>query len=377
MTKLLYVGKFILNEGAAGIHVYNIAQCLNEQGVEIVYLAYKGNSSLGQKIYEISMPHGLIGRLKNILDLVTGCYEFDVLRNAIREEHPTAVVLYNSTNAFTKRVIKYCKQNNIRVIVENTEWYTVTPIFLGVANHLFTKSIDRRIRKTDRSSDGVIAISKYLKNFYSKLQVPTFFLPPLFSLERESVRRIPFRPIRFVYAGSPGSKDILKPFIDSVIEYNSYSDVRVEFHIYGINHEELVAISGYPIDTKEGVCAHGRVSHEEVIMAVSHSHFTVLLRHDMRYAKAGYSTKVAESLSLGTPVICNNIGGTDVDIVNYETGLKIDNCSVDSIKTVIKTVSELTEDVYFNMRSACIDYSRNRYVAQKYSKSLFNFIFGE
>ena len=51
MYKILYVGKFIPNEGAAGIHVYNIAKCLEEQGVEIVYVAYSKKSFKENRIY--------------------------------------------------------------------------------------------------------------------------------------------------------------------------------------------------------------------------------------------------------------------------------------------------------------------------------------
>ena len=377
MYKILYVGKFIPNEGAAGIHVYNIAKCLEEQGVEIVYVAYSKKSFKKNRIYDIRKPMGVIGSLKNVYDIITGCYEFDVFKNAIEKEHPNAVILYNTSNAITKKAINYCRQKNIRIIVENTEWYTVTSITSGLAGHLLTKSVDKRIRKTDNTADGVIVISKYLENHYKKQNVPTFNLPPLFSLENESVERIQFRPIKFVYAGSPGGKDILKPFVDSIIEHNKHNDCNVEFHIYGINQEQLSHITGYQINAEDGVFAHGRVSHDEVIRAVSNSHFTVLLRHNMRYAKAGYSTKVAESLALGTPVICNNIGGTDVDINDSETGFKINDCDIKTLKNVINTVIEMGEMDYFNMRRACINYAQKRYAAQNYSETLLNFILGK
>lgn len=377
MYKILYVGKFIPNEGAVGIHVYNIAQCLEEQGVKIVYVAYSKNGFKENRIYDIRKPMGFIGSLKNVYDIMTGCYEFDVFKNAIEKEHPNAVILYNTSNAITRKAINYCKQKNIRIIVENTEWYTITSITSGLAGHLLTKSVDKRIRKTDKAADGVIVISKYLENYYKKQNVFTFNLPPLFSLENESVERINFHPIRFVYAGSPGGKDILKPFVDCIIEHNKHNDCKVEFHIYGINQEQLSCITGYQINSEVGVFAHGRVSHDEVIKAVSYSHFTVLLRHNMRYAKAGYSTKVAESLALGTPIICNNIGGTDVDINDSETGFKINDCDINTLRNLIMKVVEIKEEDYFKMRRACINYAQKRYTAQNYSKTLLNFILGK
>ena len=117
MYKILYVGKFIPNEGAAGIHVYNIAKCLEEQGVEIVYVAYSKKSFKKNRIYDIRKSMGVIGSLKNVYDIITGCYEFDVLKNVIEKEHPNAVILYNTSNAITKKAINYCRQKNIRIIV--------------------------------------------------------------------------------------------------------------------------------------------------------------------------------------------------------------------------------------------------------------------
>ena len=97
----------------------------------------------------------------------------------------------------------------------------------------------------------------------------------------------------------------------------------------------------------------------------------------MRYAKAGYSTKVAESLALGTPIICNNIGGTDVDINDSETGFKVNDCETNTLRKLVKKVTEMNEEDYSKMRRVCINYAKNRYAAQNYSMLLLNFILGK
>ena len=381
MDKILYIGKFVPNQGAAGIHVFNIAESLKEQGVQVCYMAYKdsGSQVIEDRIYDSSITSQLFKTLIKLFDICTGLYEFRMFKYVVSIEHPNVVVLYNETNAITKRIISYCKENRIKVFIENTEWYTLTPLWFGLANFLFTRSVDKRIRVTDRLSDGVIAISSYLEEFYRKSQTRVFNLPPLFSFDVNRVStKLEYDKIRFVYAGSPGGKDILKPFVNSISKLVSNKDINAEFHIYGINKQQLAKILGCHEDAGNvpGVYAHGRVSHNDVIEAVASSHYTILLRYPARYAKAGYSTKVAESLTLGTPVICNKIGGTDSEITDGKTGFIISDCEEETLVSVIKKVCALPQDIYNTMRKNSIEFANVRYSPETHKNNLYNFIFG-
>ena len=98
-------------------------------------------------------------------------------------------------------------------------------------------------------------------------------------------------------------------------------------------------------------------------------------RYPKRYAKAGYSTKVAESLALGTPVICNRIGGTDSDIIDGKTGFVIPDCSNDSLKRIIQKVCSITEEDYSSMRQQSINYADIHYASDTHKHNIINFIF--
>ena len=379
MSKILYVGKFVPNKGAAGIHVHNIVRCLREQGIDICYLALRERDTTDKygKVYVGSVPSNRFKRFLNLIDIITGHYEYRAFKQVIAVEHPDVVVLYNRTNAFTQKVIKFCKTNGIKIIIENTEWYSLSPLNAGLADYLMTRSVDKRIRKTDKLADGVIAISSYLYQYYKEIGVRVLNLPPLFSFNTINKRtELPCDSIKFVYAGSPGGKDILKPFVKCISELVSSTGIKTEFHIYGINSTQLAHIMEDKTDySLSGVYAHGRVSHEEVIESVSQSHYTILLRYPERYAKAGYSTKVAESLALGTPVICNRIGGTDGDIIDGETGFVIPDCSDDSLKRIIQKVCSITEEDYSSMRRQSINYANTRYATDTHKQNIINFIF--
>lgn len=378
MRKVLYVGRFVPNKGGVGVHIYNIAECLKSKEVNVVYMAYKGSEENSSDIiYDVSLPLGIFRSLLNILDMCFGLWEYRFFKQVIKNEQPDAVILYNKTNAFTRKAIRYCRGRNIRILIENTEWYSLTHISAGLADYLHTRSVDKRIRLTDSLSDGVIAISSYLEKFYRNQGVRVLNLPPIFSINtKKSNISVDYSTIRFIYAGAPGGKDILAPFVNSVFELVENEGINVEFHIYGINPEELSIIMGNKIDySQKGVFAHGIVNHKEVIDAVSKAHYTILLRHLERYAKAGYSTKVAESLSLGTPVICNRVGGTDCDIENGKTGFVIPDSEEDNLKNIIRYVCGLKYDEYSRIRKNCVDFALRRYSPDIHKENIFNFIF--
>ena len=73
---------------------------------------------------------------------------------------------------------------------------------------------------------------------------------------------------------------------------------------------------------------HGRVSHEEVLHILKGTHFTLLMRSPVqRYAKAGFPTKVVESLSRSTPVICNLTSDLDLYLRNEVNALIVEECN--------------------------------------------------
>ena len=82
----------------------------------------------------------------------------------------------------------------------------------------------------------------------------------------------------------------------------------------------------------------GRVEREVVLNTLSEVDFTVLLREsDLRYAKAGFPTKVVESLATGTPVILNLSSDLGEYINDMQEGLIVKDCSAEAFaQTLIR-----------------------------------------
>jgi hypothetical protein len=160
-------------------------------------------------------------------------------------------------------------------------------------------------------TSNVIAISSFLENYYHSRGCNTLLMPPLYDYGETS--KFTFKQdasITLSYTGSPGAKDNLNEVVESVLDYNSRNETApINFEIAGINEEQLLA---YPVFVKAKIYqvpqafkAHGNVPMEQAKAITAMADFSILFRNDSKVSKAGFPTKVVESLSVGTPILLN------------------------------------------------------------------------
>ncbi len=116
--------------------------------------------------------------------------------------------------------------------------------------------------------------------------------------------------LNITYAGSPeGRKDYLTVMIKAFRLLSNYERNHIDFTLFGIDTLTLTKLWNITIDelnTLGCIHARGRVPRTEVLERLKNTDFTILIRSfTARYAKAGFPTKVVESLMSSTPVICN------------------------------------------------------------------------
>ena len=145
------------------------------------------------------------------------------------------------------------------------------------------------------------------------------------------------------------------------------SDERngVEFHVIGVDENQLISICGVEkscIDDLEGTLfVHGRVSRDEALKWVQNADFTMLIRDEsLRYAKAGFPTKVVESLSSGTPVVCNISSDLGEYLEEGKNAFIINGHSAESVSEALRRIIPLKTDSLDIMRKEA------RKTAEKY-----------
>ena len=401
MEKVLYITRSDLPTNAEGLRMDRLSDILEKKGTKVDFISSKRVDEVSadgllssdfefeegiglyyqfksrRYFFDKSQKRSIISSLLNLVELFYQKHFFNRIICYCRKYKPDCVVIYNGLYRLTRLVIRFCKKNDIRVIEDVTEWYEICPISSGVGNRFVTKSVDKRIRKLDRKATGIIAISDFLFDYYKKKGIDVIWIPPLMNFETD------FAPstnecLKFVYAGIPGRKDKLIPILDAVYETNSQKN-ECKCFLYLIGIDERYLFNNWKnIDyNKFGIFAFGRLPHNDTQNLIVETDFSFLLREKKRYALAGFSTKFAESLSLGIPVICNKIGGCDKLISDGITGFLLEDSSSQTIVTLIDKISNLPSSTLYKMKMDALNFAKSFFLPQIYEDRLLQICFGE
>lgn len=335
MRNIIYIGNFELPDKNAAAHrVVNNAKALRELGFNVILMDTRrdnGDSILDSKsecfgFVTYSMKHNN-KRFYSISDFIS---VYNSFQNPIY-----AVVAYNYPGIALGRLLHFCRKNGIKLYADCTEWYGfvgINPfvkIITGIDSFIRMELVQPRV-------DGMIAISRYLEDYYKK-KVKTICVPPLTDLDDDkwcehSVTNN--EKMQILYAGSPGKhKDKLNKIIESI--YDAQLD-SIVFRIIGITKEQFLEY--YPEDEHiikdldNIVIFMGRQPHDLVIHYLKQSDFSMFYREITRVTMAGFPTKFSEAITCGTPVITNRTSDLAEYLREGENGYWIDDIKKDVAK---------------------------------------------
>lgn len=319
---ILYIGGFQLpDKNAAAQRVVGIAKGLRDLGYQVVFLNSLKDYS------EITVSEKEYFRFK--------CFEYkreldiDYLLSAkttlsmIKQVQPYAVIAYNYPAVSLNRIRKHCRKSGIKCYADVTEWYDAAGKNFMVR---MIKGVDTsyRMKYVHKKLDGVIAISRYLYDYY-KDYVKTVLIPPTVDIEDKKWNILVDTNedyVSFVYAGVPSAA---KERLDRVVSAVGKIEIenRVRLNIVGITREQFVNMYAWQKSIPECVVFWGRVEHQKALQIVKQSDWTIILRENSRLVKAGFPTKLVESISCGTPVIANSFSNI-FDYLTAESSIHVD-----------------------------------------------------
>ena len=304
---VLYLGGFILpDKNAAAQRVVGIAKGLRELGFEIIFINNVkdclSDSDTEKRYFGFKASEY---KRENAFDyLVTA----KTAIGSIKKYKPDYVITYNYPAASLNRIRSYCQKNNIKCIADVTEW----PIAVGGSFfYRLIKRIDTsyRMKVIHKRLDGIIAISKYLFDYY-RSDVKTVIIPPTVDMKDgkwDPVEDKKNKNITLVYAGSPSAvKEKLDLIVTAVEE--SEKSIGIRLDVVGITKEQFIQIYNWSKPISESVVFWGRVDHEKAIFIVKNADWSIIIRDNNRVSQAGFPTKLVESISCGIPVIANEFG---------------------------------------------------------------------
>lgn len=375
---ILYVGGFELPDKNAAAHrVLSNGKIFRELGYEVVFIdvdrklqnktdIYKTKKET-QKFEYWSRPYPKSNRewIHYLIDANS------VINILLQYKNIKAIICYNYQSIPLIKLKKYCRNNNIKIFSDCTEWYSTKG-----ANAIFKliKGVDTflRMRIIQKQLDGLIVISNLLYNYYDNNK-NVVRIPPLVDLSEEKwnikIQKTNSSNINIVYAGSPGkNKDSLNVIIEALDEINEEVP-NYTLNIVGITKEQY--LNDYRHHQKvldrlgKRIIFNGRLSHTESLQYIKNAHFSMFFRENSRVNNAGFPTKFAESISIGTPVLTNVTSDLEEFLVEGKNGFFLNTLDKELMISKLKGILNLDNRKIEEMKQACISsemFNYKRYI---------------
>ena len=380
--KILYIGDVGQTFSAKFVHALGICGLLRDAGYDVKILCDGHEAKEERRIFndlEFSYTKQCISRtrLKSVENVIEWGYGFklwNLFRKTAKDYKPDYVVLYGYV--IEKKMLRYCKKHQIPMIVERVDWFQRDDYSTDIEKLLFYSRAQKAILKWDKAVDGVISISPFFQKYYKEMGVNTIQIPPLFT---EKIVDCPLDRknkgvLKLVYAGSlGGKKDSILPVIQVVHKIN-HNKKLVELSLVGLAEGEVAFASGVSDLQSAGIVCHGRVPHDRALEIVAEADFSFLLRENKRYAKAGFSTKFAESMLCGVPVICTKVGGADTVIESGKDGLLLADNTYETLEKTVEYLLEMKSDEILAMKCNAYRTAEKLFLSSNYLTDIKTFL---
>lgn len=387
MSNLVYIGSVGWASSASAIHVQNRARLMNNIGFTCYAISdYPNDNNLIDDMMELQYCYmspykgeRKIRGLKWNIDQFVCIFSYPQIITYLNGIKPEYIILYEINSIILQlALLRYCKKNGIKCIIETSEWMG-SEKYENLQTYLITKQKDIQRKYIDKRFKNIIAISAYLEKHYKEQKCHVIKVPPLFGNLEDNLpitRHEDMRcdaQVKLVFAGTLSKKDYIESILKALIKVNE-QNIRIAFDVIGpnaIDIQELLAIDNLE---SIGVFCHGFLPHNEVLYYVQRADFSVLLRENMIYAKAGVSTKFVEAMCLGVPSICTKVGGTDIFVKNGENGFLIDSNSENEIKNILEYILQMSEDEILAMKKSAYEFAMKTFSMDMYGKAMKDFL---
>ena len=373
---VIYLGDFDLRNKNVQSHlVRNNAKILNRLGYKVFFIGVNRDLESFKEVKSQAPTNvgedGLYLELPNTLTM-KGLFEYQRVATMIRifgdeiaqDYDIRFVISYQSpTYSFVlKKVALWCKIWGAKYIVNSAD----IPIFNSqpVLRRLVMKWNWWCLHNLNKKyADGLIAVSRYIVNFYHKDGMPSVIIPPLFDEYKETVLSLADK-VTFVYAGTPfvfnknvkisGVKDRLDKIIDLCLKLSEYG-VKYRLLIIGITKEmytTCIPAQKDALNRNTDIHFLGRYSHQDTLNAVRNADYMINIRDFNKMNEAGLSTKLVESVSLGTPVVMNSVGDSFLYLREGVTGYELSG-NPDKDIVLIKSLCGKTKEERLALKLQC------------------------
>lgn len=333
---ILIITSAKLPEGdAESIRLHSLGMLFRDLGHNVAFVGMGNSEYLKEFIYSeftyVSLRKTCTRRLEKLYYYLNYNSRLKVYLHSYFDTNNLDAILFSDLTPISIRtLIRISKKWNLQLITDSVEWYSPEQFRLGLLSpQMILKNIENKY--TINKKIKVIAISNYLYDHFKNRGCTCIRIPTIFDVsDMPCTKVIDINKTRVLYAGSPGKKDYVREMLKGVLLLNDDEMDKVIFEFAGVKINDILNEFTQDEITKLKRCVIflGRVNRNTVLERLSYANFTALLRSPtQRYAKAGFPTKVVESLSTATPAILNITSDLSLYMNNMNNCIIVNGCT--------------------------------------------------
>ena len=295
-----------------------------------------------------------------------------------RKAHGIDGILFSEYQGYASFLCAYARKYKIPLFFDAVEWYP-RESFTGRFGLFRYARHSWDMRYGYRRIGNIICISQYLYEHFKRqgcncIRIPTIVDVANFKFSSEANAE----KLILAYAGVPWGKDDIQTVMQAIAMLSLEEQSKIELRLYGVTYDEVR--TNFGVDRSicmllgKQVYCFGRIPHEYVREELSRADFTVLLREDTRKNKAGFPTKVGESMAAGVPVIANLTSDIGLYLHDGKEGIVCIDCSVGACLEALRRCLKFTIETKQKMRIIAQKQARLSFDFRSYSDEMQSYI---
>lgn len=364
---VIYLGSMQFPDKTAGaLRAFSIAKSLREIGYKAVLIGLDSKMNKltpvleSKVIYEgfdcYSLP--LPKSVREWAHHMHSIKEFKVIMNAYGFNSIRAVIAMEYEAIALWKLSKFCDKIGVKLIADAEEWYEKS-------KHPFPMNIFKDFDTTFRMHyvypkkiQSMICISRFFYEYYSDNVEERVHIPGTIDSNSPKWHNLPhYSPNDIFTIGYAGFSDrkMRKERIDILVKAVCRLNEQgkpCKLRLAGV--KKSVIEEYVPEITKQSAYHNriefiGVVSHIECLEMIATSDFSAIIREDKRVTRAGFPTKLSESLGCGTPVITTPSSNVSDYVINGKNGFVTRGFDLESLTEAIEVAMELNTEHLIEM----------------------------
>lgn len=380
--KVLIVTDCSFPGSALASRLLSFAYLFNDLGHEVHIVSTKTDSKrIGYEnvYYEKQYTYEILGSEKSErLQSFLGNEKLKEYVDTYLESNNVGLMFMTSLGSNFSSILRTARQHKVKTILEQCEWLDSSSFGLGKCDPRFIR-FSYHIYSQYKKADGIISISRLLNDYYLSKGINTIRIPSILDVQNKPYELVTNnKRINIVYTGNTShSKELLKPIFEALASKSKYLE-NITFNIYGSNEKQVLRNIGN--DCKlyqkvvQAVVINGKVPQKDIEGILLKADYQMFIRPNRRSSNAGFPTKLAESMSVGTPVITNETGDISLYLKDGINGYLCKDNTTEAIREVFDKIINVSRSSYSILRRNARKTAEDSFDYRNYLEEVKNLI---